>query len=412
MYILAIHKILGDDGMKAAFFHDTPLVCRHDGQVCSIGFTYNIWERYLKVFDSLVVSTRMRFDNNENHFMKKGMSLSSGPKVKFTPISKYVKKTDMILKRKEITDQIRIVLQQCDCAIIRLPSFIGEIACKEAEVIGKPYLIEVVGCPWDSLWNHSVTGKIVAPFMYFRTKRSVLNASHVIYVTNKYLQNKYPTHGENISCSDVVLQEFDNRIITNRFSRISNRDKNDKIIIGTTASVDVRYKGQQYVIHALGKLKNKGITNFKFQLVGGGDQSYLKSIAKKHGVIDQVEFLGAMPHNKVINWLDNIDIYIQPSITEGLPRALIEAMSRGAPAIGSNAGGIPELLDDIYIIKNINKSVDHISNILESFDIDNMRIQAIRNFEESKKYDINLIENNRKKFLEEFKKHVENIDKE
>ncbi len=123
-------------------------------------------------------------------------------------------------------------------------------------------------------------------------------------------------------------------------------------------------------------------------------------------MIDQIEFLGAMPHGKVINWLDNIDIYIQPSLTEGLPRALIEAMSRGVLAIGSDAGGIPELLDDKYIVRNISKNIDDISGILELIDKNTMRIQAKRNFEESKKYDRERIEKNRKDFFEKFRKHV------
>ena len=42
--------------------------------------------------------------------------------------------------------------------------------------------------------------------------------------------------------------------------------------------------------------------------------------------------------------MDQVDIYIQPSLTEGLPRGLLEAMSRGCPAIASRVGGIPELL--------------------------------------------------------------------
>jgi glycosyltransferase involved in cell wall biosynthesis len=46
----------------------------------------------------------------------------------------------------------------------------------------------------------------------------------------------------------------------------------------------------------------------------------------------------------VRDWLDRIDIYLQPSRQEGLPRALIEAMARACPALGSTAGGIPELL--------------------------------------------------------------------
>ena len=47
--------------------------------------------------------------------------------------------------------------------------------------------------------------------------------------------------------------------------------------------------------------------------------------------------------------LESIDIYIQPSKQEGLPRALIEAMSMGVPALGSTAGGTPELLEEVFI---------------------------------------------------------------
>ena len=43
-------------------------------------------------------------------------------------------------------------------------------------------------------------------------------------------------------------------------------------------------------------------------------------------------------------WLDEIDLYLQPSFQESLGRALIEAMSRACPAIGSTIGGIPDLL--------------------------------------------------------------------
>src|SRR5690606_15570335 len=118
----------------------------------------------------------------------------------------------------------------------------------------------------------------------------------------------------------------------------------NKIIIGTTAAIDVKHKGQQYVIEALGELKKNGYTKFEYHLVGGGDPAYLKSIAKRHNIEENIHFLGTLPHNKVFEWLDNIDIYVQPSRQEGLPRALIEAMSRGLPAFGANTAGIPELL--------------------------------------------------------------------
>ena len=197
----------------------------------------------------------------------------------------------------------------------------------------------------------------------------------------------------------MVLKEFDDNVLMNRLNKINTMKNNNKIVLGTIAAVDVRYKGQQYVIRALGKLKKQGITNYEYQLVGGGDQTYLKSVAEKYNVTEQVKFLGTIPHDKVFEWLDTIDIYVQPSSTEGLPRALIEAMSRGLPAFGSNVGGIPELLDSKFIFSKGRKKVDEICNILQSFDQDTMREQARRNYEEAKKYDSEIIEERRRKFL-------------
>src|SRR5699024_1154844 len=135
------------------------------------------------------------------------------------------------------------------------------------------------------------------------------NSSYVVYVTSKFLQNRYPTKGKNTNCSNVALTEFDDSILENRLDKIKDMNKENKIIIGTTAAVDVRYKGQQYVIQALGKLKKRGIVNLEYQLIGGGNQEYLRSVCKRYDVIDQVKFLGSIPHDKVISWLDDIDLY-------------------------------------------------------------------------------------------------------
>lgn len=393
--------------MKTAFFHDARLIKSNDGKFYSIGFTYDVWQRYIEVFDQLIVSTRMQVEKPNNSSLTKYMKPSSGSRVKFKPISEYKYSIDLIINRKKISDQISKVLEECDCAIIRLPSFIGSIACIEAKKMKKPYLIEVVGCARDSLWNHSLSGKLTTLPSYLAMKRNVKEAPYVVYVTNKFLQHRYPTNGKNINCSDVALTKFVDNILVARLEKISEMDKRSKIIIGTTGAVNVRYKGQQYVIKALGKLKKQGITNYEYQLVGGGDTSYLKTIAEKYNVINQVKFLGTKPHDEVISWLDSIDIYIQPSLTEGLPRALIEAMSRGIPAIGSDAGGIPELLDDKYIVKNISKNIDKISEMLESTNQKTLETQAKRNFVESKIYDRETIKKRRYDFLVEFRAYVE-----
>jgi glycosyltransferase involved in cell wall biosynthesis len=109
-------------------------------------------------------------------------------------------------------------------------------------------------------------------------------------------------------------------------------------------------------------------------------------------------FFGSLPHDEVFDWLDTIDIYVQPSKQEGLPRAQIEAMSRGVPSFGSKAGGIPELLDREFIFN----TVKEICDILLSLDTDTMIEQAKRNFSESKKYDKASIERHRQLFFKDF----------
>src|SRR5699024_3636305 len=138
----------------------------------------------------------------------------------------------------------------------------------------------------------------------------VKSSSHVVYVTSEFLQKRYPTNGKNTNCSNVSLIEFEKNTLRNRLKNIEDIINRDKIIIGTTAAIDVKYKGQQYVIQALGDLKKKGISNFEYQLVGNGNSSYLKSVAEKNDVVNQVKFVGTMTHDQVFNWLDTIDIYV------------------------------------------------------------------------------------------------------
>src|SRR5699024_751834 len=152
------------------------------------------------------------------------------------------------------------------CIIARLPSSIGELAIRYAKKYNKPYLVEVVACPWDSLWNHSIIGRIMAPYSYLKMKRSVRNATYAVYVTNSFLQRRYPNKGYMTNCSNVALKEYDEESLQKRINKI-NEMNNNKVIIGTTAAVNVKSKGQQYIIKALGILKKQGISKYEYQLV-------------------------------------------------------------------------------------------------------------------------------------------------
>ncbi len=383
--------------MKLLFAHDHRINIYNKEYYSNGSFSTEALERYTKVFDKTNFVSRQIELNEE----PKKMTLIKSDNTYFIKIPdfKSIKNYYKIYKAKKI---IKKEVLESDLIIARNSS-IASIAIEYAKKYNRPYLVEVVSCPWDSLWNHSLLGKILAPMSYLKLKSQVKSAPYVVYVTNEFLQKRYPTDGKNTNCSNVALTDFDETVLESRLRKINNLKEENKIILGTTAAVNVRYKGQQYIIKALGKLKRQGITNYEYQLIGGGDQSYLRSVANKHGVADQIKFLGAMPHNKVFDWLETIDIYTQPSRQEGLPRALIEAMSRGLPAFGARTAGIPELLEDRFIFSNTRKNIDEIFEILKSFNKDTMIEQAKRNFKESKEYDKNVVEERRRKFFEEFR---------
>ena len=59
-----------------------------------------------------------------------------------------------------------------------------------------------------------------------------------------------------------------------------------------------------------------------------------------------VKILGEISHDEVSEFLNDLNIYIQPSISEGSPVTLKEAMASGLPILASDAGGIPEIIEN------------------------------------------------------------------
>ncbi len=353
---------------------------------------YSNLKRYYDFFGDITLCTRVVEVEQENENLIDCTSMIKDiiPLSKLTDIYKF-----------NVHKQLEEKIKESDLVVIRVPSIVAYVAANIAKKERKTYYAEVIGCAWDAYWNHSIKGKIMAPYMTLKMKEVVLDTPYVVYVTNEFLQKRYPTKGKGIALSDVALNSLDDSVLEKRLSHIDNNDK--KLTLGTTAAIDVKYKGQQYIIKALGELKKKGITNFKYEVVGNGDQTYLKKQIEENDVADLVTLKGGLPHDQVFEWLDSIDLYVQPSRQEGLPRALIEAMSRALPAFGARTGGIPELIDDKFIFSNTNKNIKEICDILMSFDKETLKEQAIKNFNTSKEYEKEVLNKRRNEFFTEFK---------
>ena len=380
---------------KVLFVHDGPVLTNNELTVF-YGVHYNneLINRYMFFGDKVSFLMRHQKINDDQ---ASGYSKITNPAFNFIDLPNF-KSIKTYHKKTQSIKIIKKAIDEHDVIILRLPSAAGTIAFQYAKSINKPILIEMVACVYDALWNYDWRGKLLAKYKMRKYQSILKNASHVIYVTNHFLQNRYPTNGKSIGCSDVILNNLDQSILEKRLNRIENFS--NQIILGTIGAVDVIYKGQAQVIEAIAKRNSENKT-FKYKIVGQGNQKRLKNIININKVENKVEMLGALPHNQIFNLIDDLDIYIQPSKTEGMPRAIIEAMSRACPVLGSNIGGIPELInkDALFEVGNVHQ----IKSILQAIDKEKLKSWAIENFENAKKFNKETLDQYRTSFYNQFK---------
>ena len=110
-----------------------------------------------------------------------------------------------------------------------------------------------------------------------------------------------------------------------------------------TASRLVLSRGVEDVIKALSHLP----ANVKLLIAGDGDdKEKLEAIARKAGVGERVIFAGHVDHKNIPKLLRISDIFVRPSIIEGMGSAFVEAFAAGVPVIATPVGGIPDFLSD------------------------------------------------------------------
>ena len=324
--------------MDLLYVYDDKIACDRDGNYYTgSAFSQEIFDRYLAQFDTLTLLMRRAPVSPDDMQTLARMNRLTDARIRvvFYPDRRESLRAFLSLqRRREIRQIITRSITPERAVIIRVPSESGTIAARFCRRIGKPFLAEAVGCPWDSLTHHSLRGKVLAPGAWLRMRWCMRHAPYAVYVTNAFLQRRYPTRGISAAVSDVELAPADAAVLAHRLEKI--RTHSGKLVLGTAAAVNVAFKGQRYVIEALARLKAAGRTDVEYRLAGGGDPTALRELAQRLGVAEQVAFAGSLPHDAVFSWLDGLDLYIQPSLQEGLPRALIEAMSRGLPAFAAH----------------------------------------------------------------------------
>ncbi|MEH0825575.1 MULTISPECIES: glycosyltransferase [unclassified Micromonospora] len=335
-----------------------------DGRVwTTAGPAYPAWSRYLAAFDRVRIVARVE----DVAHRPAGAAAIDGPNVDVWPVPYYVGPRQYLARRRAVREAVVAAVTPQDACIMRTPSQIATVLYGELRRRRQPYALEVIGDPHD-VFAPGVVRHPLRPLIRHRFTAQLAaqcrSASAVCYVTDTALQTRYPAGAgvPAVSCSDVNLPSG---AYVTRPRPVEAFAAASRLV--SVGSLDQLYKGIDTLLEALGLLAR---SHPELRLVHVGDgrfRAHLVELTRQHRITDRVTFAGALPPGEAVrDQLDAADLFVMPSRTEGMPRALIEAMARGLPAIGSAVGGIPELLspDDLVPRDDPARLAESISRML------------------------------------------------
>jgi len=313
-----------------------------DGRIWSDGsFSHSFWERYLDVFDTVGVVARVRdVDSVPTHALP-----ADGPGVSFSPVPYFVGPWQFAARFFQVIRAVRGCFRAGYAVILRVPGTIGSCLEPRLRFRGHPYGVEVTGDPREVFAPGSVR-TVLRPFLSWwfphGLRRQCLGACAVSYVSPRILPKRYPASPEAFSTYYSSIQLTDDAFVERPAPVKTNANPYELLLVG---SLDQLYKGPDVAIDALAENIATGL-DLRLTIVGDGVyRPELEAHVSRLHLVDRVRFAGRLPAGDPVRAeLDRADLFLLPSLTEGLPRALIEAQARGLPCVATDVGGIPDLL--------------------------------------------------------------------
>lgn len=366
---------------------------------------YSYLQRYLEVFDSIILTGRTKIiDKIEDKKL-----LVSGKNVEFVPLPDFKGAKGLILNLLKLKKIIRKTISMCDCAIYRAPTHLSLFTYKEVIKQKKPLVLEFMMAANKMFEGNGIVKIIINKIIDKKTKKMCLAANGVSYVTEYILQKEYPCR--------AIIEPNNKKYFTESYSSIDlnkkmyykqNWDKKNKpkvFKIIHTGYMDSYRKGQDVLIKVLKILVEKGF-NVKLTLIGDGEKrKEFEKLVDDYNLKNRVEFKGQIKNKSIIlKHLRKSHFLVFPTKSEGLPRTIIEAMSQGLVCISSPVDGIPELLDEEYLI-NFNDIEGYANKIIEL--INNWGkccLESQKNYNKSFKYNNEILNKRRINFYKKIYK--------
>lgn len=221
------------------------------------------------------------------------------------------------------------------CAALRVEQFPGVVPALVARVLfGIPFVV-TYGYHYGEVAR--IAGSRLKPRLYRLLERFTFPRAAGVIVTSREMEALLRSHRQR-----PRLAYLPNGVDLERFSPprapLAERSRRTVLYAGRLEPE----KNLARLIDALASIRDPPV---RLIVVGGGSlRGELEQRARARGV--EAEFLGVVPHGELPRYFRTADCFVLPSLTEGHPKALIEAMACGLPCAASARGAIPSLLED------------------------------------------------------------------
>ena len=216
--------------------------------------------------------------------------------------------------------------------ILKTNQMDGSWAAVIAKKLFNKKLVVRCGYEWLSFIEKGNRAKWKKIFAYMVEKFAYTNADKVIITSQDdrdFIINRF-------AIAPSTVQVIPNYIDTQKFKPLPVLKESDRVLfLG-------RFEDQKNLFNLV-----KGMEGLSVRLVmigSGSQKEQLITLAKECGVT--IEFLGNISQDEIPNELNKSQVFVLPSLYEGNPKALLEAMSCAIPCVGTRAPGIDNVLTD------------------------------------------------------------------
>ncbi len=225
---------------------------------------------------------------------------------------------------------------------------LGAVAAFVSKLITKNYKLKTIFTVhgWGFHEGRPYWQKV---FIVFSSRLAALFQHHIIHISKKDLA---ATHSYGIIPQEraeyiplgIYQEPMSSPVGSRSFFCKKIGIKKDGLWVGTIAEL-TKNKGLNYLVDAVNQIKFK-IQNSKFKIViigEGEERENLQNQIRALGLENTVHLAGFVP--EAARYLKAFDVFVLPSLKEGLPYTILEAMHAGLPIVATSVGGIPDVIE-------------------------------------------------------------------